>query len=67
MREMKHSSTWSRKAWSMYRLAVLGTKSGDSRKRRKNSYTNYKMFTKRKHETSKCTKKIQTTAHLQTF
>jgi len=29
--------TCSIKAWSMYRLAVLGTKSGDSRKRRKNS------------------------------
>jgi len=25
----------------MYRLAVLGKKSGDSRNRRKNSYTNY--------------------------
>jgi len=41
-----HLTTCSMKAWSTYRLAVLGTKSGDSRKRRKNSYTNYKMFMK---------------------
>jgi len=32
-----HKITWSIKAWSMCRLDVLGTKSGDSRKRRKNS------------------------------
>ena len=30
------------KCWSIYRLAMFGWKSGDSRNRRKNSYTNWK-------------------------
>ena len=34
--------TWMTNFWSMYLPAMLASKSGDSRKRRKNSYTIFK-------------------------